>query len=43
MLRDARLLNTFLNNKTEKKAARKIIVIINDELSHLMIKDNQAK
>ncbi len=43
MLRDAKLLNTFLNNKSEKKTARKIIVIINDELSHSMIKNNQTK
>ncbi len=43
MLKDAKLLSTFLNNKTEKKTARKIIVIINDKLLHLMIKNNQAK
>ncbi len=42
MLRDARLLKTSLDNKIEKETVRKIAIIINDELSHLLIKDHQV-
>jgi benzoyl-CoA reductase/2-hydroxyglutaryl-CoA dehydratase subunit BcrC/BadD/HgdB len=43
MLKDIRLLETLLDNKIEKKTVRKIVTIINAELSHLLIKESQAK
>jgi len=43
MLKDMKLLETLLNNKTEKKTVRKIVTIINAELSHLLIEESQAK
>jgi hypothetical protein len=43
MLRDARLLETLLDNKTEKKTVRKIVTIIDAELSHSLIEKSQAK
>jgi hypothetical protein len=43
MLRDARLLETLLDNKTKKKTVKKIVTIIDAELSHLLIKENQVK
>ncbi len=42
MLRNARLLETSLDNKFEKKTVRKIAIIIDDELSHSLIKDHQV-
>ncbi len=40
MLRDTKLLETSLDNKTEKKTVRKIVTIINAELSHLLIEES---
>ena len=42
MLRDAKLLETSLDNKIEKETVRKIAIIINDELLHSLIKDHQV-
>ncbi len=42
MLRNARLLETSLDNKIEKKTVRKIAIIINDELLHFLIEDHQV-
>jgi len=42
MLKDARLLETSLDNKIRKETVRKIAIIINDELLHLLIEDNQV-
>ncbi len=42
MLRDARLLETSLDNKIRKETVRKIAIIINDELLHLLIEDHQV-
>jgi len=42
MLRDARLLETSLDNKIEKKTVRKIAIIIDDELLHSLIEDHQV-
>jgi len=43
MLKDAKLLEISLDNKTEKKTVKKIVTIINAELSHLLIEESQAK
>jgi len=40
MLRDARLLETSLDNKIKKETVRKIVIIINDELLHFLIEDH---
>lgn len=40
MLRDTKLLETSLDNKTGKKTVRKIVTIINAELSHLLIEES---
>ena len=42
MLRDARLLETSLDNKIEKKTVRTIVIIIDDELLHLLIENHQV-
>ncbi len=42
MLRDARLLETSLDNKIEKETVRKIVIIIDDKLSHSLIEDYQV-
>ncbi len=42
MLRNARLLKTSLDNKIKKETVRKIAIIINDELLHLLIEDHQV-
>ncbi len=42
MLRDARLLETSLDNKIKKETVRKIAIIINDELLHSLIEDHQV-
>ncbi len=42
MLRDARLLETSLDNKIEKETVRKIAIIIDDELLHSLIEDHQV-
>jgi len=42
MLRDARLLETSLDNKIKKETVRKIVIIINDELLHFLIEDHQV-
>ncbi len=42
MLRNAKLLETSLDNKIEKETVRKIAIIINNELLHLLIKDHQV-
>jgi len=42
MLKDVKLLKTSLDNKIEKEIVRKIAIIINDELLHLLIKDHQV-
>jgi hypothetical protein len=43
MLKDVKLLETSLDNKTEKKTVRKIVTIINAELSYLLIEESQVK
>jgi len=42
MLRNARLLETSLDNKIEKETVRKIAIIINDKLLHSLIEDHQV-
>ncbi len=42
MLRDARLLETLLDNKIEKETVRKIAIIIDDEFLHSLIEDHQV-
>jgi len=42
MLRNARLLETSLDNKIEKETVRKIAIIINNELLHFLIEDHQV-
>jgi len=42
MLKDAKLLETSLDNKIEKETVRKIAIIINDELLHSLIEDHQV-
>jgi len=42
MLKDAKLLETSLDNKIEKETVRKIAIIINHELLHSLIKDHQV-
>jgi len=42
MLRNARLLETSLDNKIEKETVRKIVIIIDDELLHSLIEDHQV-
>jgi len=42
MLRNAKLLETSLDNKIEKETVRKIVIIINDELLHLLIEKHQV-
>ncbi len=42
MLKDAKLLETSLDNKIKKETVRKIVIIINDELLHSLIEDHQV-
>jgi len=42
MLKDARLLETSLDNKIEKETVRKIMIIIDDEFLHFLIEDHQV-
>jgi len=42
MLKDAKLLETSLDNKIEKETVRKIVIIIDDELLHLLIENHQV-
>ncbi len=42
MLRNAKLLETSLDNKIEKETVRKIAIIIDDELLHFLIEDHQV-
>ncbi len=42
MLRDARLLETSLDNKIKKETVRKIAIIIDDELLHSLIENHQV-
>ncbi len=42
MLRNAKLLETSLDNKIEKETVRKIAIIIDDELLHSLIEDHQV-
>ena len=42
MLRNARLLETSLDNKIEKETVRKIMIIIDDELLHFLIENYQV-
>ncbi len=42
MLRNAKLLETSLDNKIEKETVRKIAIIIGDELLHFLIEDHQV-
>jgi len=40
MLRNAKLLETSLDNKIEKETVRKIAIIIDDKLLHSLIEDH---
>ncbi len=40
MLKNAKLLETSLDNKIKKETVRKIVIIINDELLHSLIEDH---
>jgi len=40
MLKNEKLLETSLDNKIKKETVRKIVIIINDELSHFLIEDH---
>ncbi len=42
MLKDVKLLETSLDNKIEKETVRKIVIIIDDELLHLLIENHQV-
>jgi len=42
MLRNARLLETSLDNKIKKETVRKIAIIIDNELLHSLIEDHQV-
>ncbi len=42
MLRNVKLLETSLDNKIKKETVRKIVIIIDDELSHSLIEDYQV-
>ncbi len=42
MLRNVKLLETSLDNKIKKETVRKIVIIIDDELSHSLIEDHQV-
>jgi len=42
MLKDAKLLETSLDNKIEKETVRKIVIVIDDELLHLLIENHQV-
>ena len=40
MLKNEKLLETSLDNKIKKETVRKIVIIINDKLSHFLIEDH---
>jgi len=42
MLRNVKLLETSLDNKIKKETVRKIVIIIDDKLSHSLIEDHQV-
>ncbi len=42
MLRNSKLLETSLDNKIEKETVRTIVIIIDDELLHLLIENHQV-
>jgi len=42
MLRNAKLLETSLDNKIKKETVRKIAIIIDNELLHSLIEDHQV-
>ncbi len=42
MLRNVKLLETSLDNKIKKETVRKIVIIIDDELSHSLIEGHQV-
>jgi len=40
MLKNEKLLETLLDNKIKKETVRKIVIIINDKLSHFLIENH---
>jgi len=42
MLRNVKLLETSLDNKIKKETVRKIVIIIDNKLSHSLIEDHQV-